>query len=286
MKTRLHFVAILCAMALAIAGAFAEGSFPGTGTRLPLQAATTFFANASTGADTNPCTAALQCQTGQRLIGLANTIDTQGFALGLQLADGNYPSGIVCNGPFIGGGIVTLLGNLTTPTNVVLNNGGIGTAVQVQNGCQLAVQGMRLKGNNDLAQSINFASVTLASIDFPATSGGSHIAARHHGFAQVTGPISISGGAAAHMLFANNAAAVEQNQTITFTASVVWSTAYAVGQYAASGKISGNNFVMGANTATGAHWSVDGNAILLTNGQCNNLPGSTAGVSTNQGICY
>jgi hypothetical protein len=286
MISRAVLVVFVC-LGLWIATSWSQNGTPmGPVARMSLYAPTTYYANASTGNDANPCTSGSPCLTAQRLINLQQSIDNHGYAVTLSLADGNYPAGVVCNGPFVGGGTVTLNGDATTPTNVVLNNGATGIAVSALNYCQLTVTNMSLKGNNDLVRAVNFGIVTVSGDDFTATSGGAHLAARHQGFIFKSGPVTISGGAQEHELFANNGVIFDTGNATTFTASVTFTTAFISGGFDASANIAANSYAFGGHTVTGPEYAVDGAAILYTNGNCSNLPGSTAGVATNNGLCY
>ena len=257
----------------------------GGGGRTILTQATTYYANASTGNDANPCTISSQCQTAQRLINLQTGIDNQGYAVTLQLADGTYPAGVVCSGPFLGGGTVTLQGNLTTWTNVVLNNGGTGTAIQATNGCFMSVAGMQVKGTSDLIQAVNNSTVMAGLIDF--ASGSSHFAARAASAIYVNQNVNISGTtASAHGMSFNNSVINEQNITISFSNNVAFSIGFMQVNFAASAKVSSLAFNYNGHTVTGPHFDAEGGGVLFANGGCNSYPGSTAGTTATQGQCY
>ena len=262
----------------------------GGGGRTILNAPTTYYANASTGNDASPCTISSQCQTAQRLINLQTGIDNQGYAVTLQLADGNYPAGVVCSSPFVGGGTVTLQGNTTTWTNVVLNSSlASNNAVQAATGCVISVVGMQVKGvaGQDTVMAISGGQITLNKIDFTATVGGTQVAARQTGsrIVKSQGAFTISGGALFHEVFTNNANILEGNATTTFTASVTYTDAYIGAKFGASANIQGNTYNLGAFTVTGPQYDVQTNSVLNANGGCSLLPGSSAGTTATGGQC-
>ncbi len=261
----------------------------GSGTvRTLLTGPATYYANASTGLDANPCTVGSPCQSAQRLIDLQKSIDNQGYPVALQLVTGSpalFPAGVVCNGPFVGGGVVTLQGDTTTWTNVVLNNGGTGVAVQAMNGCFLTVTGMQLKGSSDLIQAANKSFVTAGLIDFAA--GASHYAARGASNIIINNNVSISGTtAAAHGISINNSVIQEQNISISFSNNVAFSAGFIQVNYDASAKVTGLTYVLNGHTITGPRFDAEGSATLFANGGCGSFPGNSVGTTSTQGQCF
>ena len=52
------------------------------------------------------------------------TLDTAGYTVTIQVADGTYTTGIEITKAWMGGGNVHILGNTSTPSNVVISTGG------------------------------------------------------------------------------------------------------------------------------------------------------------------
>jgi len=251
----------------------------GASIRTLLSAPTTYYANVSTGNDADPCTSTLPCQTAQRLISLQSTIDNQGNAVTLQLASGNFPTGVVCNGPFVGGGVVTLAGTGSAPTTSI-NTGATGSAVTAQYGCNLTITNVAVFGNSDLIMAIYPGSmVTVSGIYYTATVGA-HLSARQGAHAQSSGPSTIAGGATEHEASTNNGQLVETGQTITFNTSVNFTDAYAVATYDGSMRLTGDTYV-NSGDATGPKIDIEGNAVLYTASGCASLPGSITAAANN-----
>lgn len=73
--------------------------------------------------------------TVQKAIDIVAALDIGVFNVTIQVADGTYTGSVVVNGPWLGSGVVTVQGNLTTPANVLFNTGA-NTAIKVTNGAR------------------------------------------------------------------------------------------------------------------------------------------------------
>lgn len=71
----------------------------------------------------------------QKAVNVALTLDLNSFALTINVATGTYGN-VTVPSPFVGG-LVTILGNTTTPSNVVMGS------LTCTNGAQIGVSGMR-----------------------------------------------------------------------------------------------------------------------------------------------
>jgi hypothetical protein len=83
------------------------------------------------------------------------TLDLNQHTVTVNVADGTYISTntIFLDGPFTGGGLVSFVGNTTTPNNVVVD-GGAGYAVHLRDGTSITFNGFKFKstlGNFDIA---------------------------------------------------------------------------------------------------------------------------------------
>lgn len=248
-----------------------------------LNGPTTFYANATTGNDANPCSLASPCQTAQRLIDLQNYVDNAGFAVTLQLADGTYPGAVACSHGFLGGGTVTLQGNVGTPTNVVLNSGLAPIGITATSGCRLYVTGIQVKGT-DRAIQLNDSGTTVfvCADDFPGGTGPALITAV--GLIKVTCGITVSGNYAALFQVQQNGAIV-MNQPVSFSGDVTFATAFINIFLNASINMTGSTFNLNGHTITGPRFRADSTGTIISGGLCGSLPGSIAGSATNQGQC-
>lgn len=95
-----------------------NGLLPGT--PLPLLAPRSYFANSSSGLDTNDClTTGTSCQTIQHIINLTQSLNMNGYNVTINLAAGTYAPFVA--GPLNGSGTATIIGNSTTPSSVVIS---------------------------------------------------------------------------------------------------------------------------------------------------------------------
>lgn len=116
--------------------------------RMMLRSARTFYVS-TTGSDTtnDGMSAAKPLATIQKAIDIIyQRFDCAGQVVTIQLADGTYTGGAAVRGeaPGLGAGSLTLLGNTTTPGNVIISPTN-SDAVAVYNGGRLVVKGIEVR---------------------------------------------------------------------------------------------------------------------------------------------
>jgi len=255
--------------------------------RWKLTAGPTFFVDVTNGNDTNDCLAAGSgnaCLTLQAAWNkIVNDVDMQGFTTTMQLADGTYTTGINSNlGPlgatYLG---IIILGNVTTPANVLLSCGASDCFRWFETGTPISVWIKSLKMQSTGGDAIrvlgagNYVRVT--AVNFGGVGTGVHI--RAYNFAEVdafTDSYTISGNASAHFNTNGYGQIGVQNETITITGTPAFSSAFATIQ-------GGNLLVQGdtfSGTATGARFSVNLGGVIDTAGAgATYLPGNAAGTT-------
>lgn len=134
---------------------------------------------------------------------LWETIDRAGYDVAINVVAGTYVGQIAFNGPSIGGGIVYLRGDTTTPTNVVLETTGASqTTVDVYNGAVVTVQGFKLK-TSSTGTCLTVQNDAIVSSDNLAFEGNTHVFTSRGHFVY-SGNYATAGNFGAHMHVTNN----------------------------------------------------------------------------------
>lgn len=211
---------------------------------------------------------------------VAAALDLGGNAVTVQVGAGTYAEAVTL-APLIGG-TGTLIGDTTTPSNVVISATSA-HAVQATNGNRAwTVRGFKLTTTTaGYGLHINNGSaITYNNLDFGAASGG-QITVLNVSSAICTGNYSISGGAPCHWFSDSNSTILSDADTITLSGTPDFSTAFAFAHGGAMLKLDGNTF---SGSATGKRYQVQNGAVIFVNGAGTSyLPGNTAGTGTNFG---
>jgi hypothetical protein len=215
----------------------------------------------------------------QKAINTIAALDISTYDVTIQVGDGTYTGTATVNGPWVGSGTVTLSGNLTTPSNVLLNSAG--SCIVVQSGGRLTVQGMRLQaaGGCLVATTNGFINM-LTKIEFGTTSFA-HVYVSMGGNIASTSNYSIVGGAPVHMQAESGGDIQFILMTVTLTGTPNFAAAFAVGGRAGIVESYMQTF---SGSATGARYSAAQNSVIFTNGGgANYFPGNAAGSTTTGG---
>lgn len=260
-------------------GTDANGNLQSNVVREVLGANRTYYV-ATTGSDSNSgLSAGSPFLTIQKAINTIYTLDLNSYTVTVQLADGTYTAGMTFTKPIVGG-TVQVVGNTTTPNNVVIST-STANAIYVESfPYNLKFSGMQLTttgGSNNCLYALNTPSnITLSKVNFGAA-GGVHI----YGFGNVAinnetnVSYEISGGATRHVDMRNGAKFSFVLGTVTLTGTPAFSQfSYAInssGVYWFQPVFSGS--------ATGQRYYVASLSMINTyGGGATFLPGSTAGV--------
>lgn len=210
---------------------------------------------------------------------IASQLDLNGYTVTVQVGPGTWTPAI--NLPTLVGGSGLLLGDATTPSNVIISTTSANCISAIAGNNFWTVQGFRLQtttsGNCLFVGSQ--ATLLYTNIDFGA-SAGSHVSCVNGALAQAIGNTSISGGAFAHWL-SSSALVVDDANTITITGTPAFSIGFAWAQALGYLECYSNTF---SGSATGARYYVASSALIFTNGGgATYLPGNAAGSSATGG---
>lgn len=217
----------------------------------------------------------------------AAALDSSIYNVTIQVADGTYNGLILCK-TMGGAGSITILGNSTTPANVVIttSNAAAGSNI-ISNSSQttynLQYFAITSASNNTFIGGVHSTlggRLELTGVNFGAFSGasGRHINSEVQGYIRLTGNYAITGGAAQHMIaFTGYIGNVAKTITISNTPAF---TLFAYCTGLGYMRLNGLTF---SGSATGTRYSVTENSIIYSGGVT--LPGDVAG-STAQGGQY
>ena len=254
--------------------------------REALSANRTYYVDTINGSDSNNGLAAGSgnaFKTIQKAIDTVAGLDLSIYNVTIQVGAGTYTGGVIVNGPWIGAGTVTLVGDVTTPSNVVISTTSA-DAIKLQNGARLAIGGFKLQtttsGCGILSTSGAAASVVgkmeygaCDTAHLRADGSGSNIA--------ISSPYSISGGANAHYM-AGLASTINASSlgvvTVSGTPNFNYAFVYIEFSYV---RAFGNTY---SGSATGSRYSVNANGAIQTAGAGENyFPGNSNGTKATGG---
>jgi hypothetical protein len=258
-----------------------ETQLSGLWARQQLTAARTYYVRTD-GGDGNTGlanTAGGAFLTIQKAINAAGALDNGGFDITIQVGNGTY-TGANTLKSFVGSGKIIIVGDETTPANVVISvtsgncfsgNGVLGT---------YSLRGMQLKTTTSgiCIRAFSLTYVEFQNIDFAASVH--HIQAQNQSVITATGNWSISGGADIHIASYVGSSVNTNGRTITITGTPNF-TSYFVDASFAMAYCYGMTF---SGSATGARYNVSLNGVIFTNGGgANYLPGNAAGTTATGG---
>lgn len=227
-----------------------------------------------------------------KFFSVLNALDKNGFSVTCQLANGTYSIAAQINANTgFGTGTVTLIGDTTTPSNVIITANATATNIYCSNCDNLKLQGFMLVATGSAVSPVRSllkverGSVEIFKIDFNAVTGTAftvHIEGVN-GIVNILS-YSISSSVFAHYYFTSYAVleAYLNAATITLTGSPNFSTAFAYIDIALA-KIN-KDFIAFSGSATGARYLVSGNGVIQTNaGGASFLSGNSAGTTSTGG---
>jgi hypothetical protein len=253
----------------------------GSGGREVLSADRTYYVRAD-GSDSND---GLSNSSGgafltiQKAIDTAVGVDLSTFAITIQVGAGTY-TGANTLKSYIGVGPITIQGDTSTPSNVVISTT---SAVCVTgNGVtgKYVIKGVKFQTttSGNCITLDNQTILDIESVDFGTTASGfSHISVGAHANLTVTGNYSITGNAQDHWLARTIGLITCSGRTITLTGTPAFTT-FARALRGAGITTTGNTF---SGAATGTRYSVTMNAWVESLGAT--LPGNAAGSTATGG---
>jgi hypothetical protein len=219
----------------------------------------------------------------QKAVDVTCGLDLSIYNVTIQVRSGTFTGTAAFSGPWAGKGSVTIKGDSSTPSNCVistsgvcLSNTGVLPAILTIDGFKLTSSANSCLANNGLG-TINFQNIEFgsASIRHISISGGRVVA---------TGNYSISGGAQIHCYVENLGYAQLNSRTVTFSASVAFSSAFTTVTRASGLLANSMTFTLGAFSVTGTRYSVSNNGWVITSGGgASYFPGDAAGSTATGG---
>lgn len=210
-------------------------------------------------------------------------VDLGGFTATISCADGTYTTPVIISNPWTGSGNVILQGNISTPSNCILHTTSA-NCVQVNNGCQLSIQGFELEtttsGNG--IDSAGYLGI-IGNMNFGTmASGQAHMTANTGGVIVISSSYTISGNAAQHLGANQRGEIAMAAGTVTLSGTPAFSV-FAQATDLGLLTITGVSY---SGSGTGTYYSATANSVIDTGGSGPTFfPGNSAG-STGTGGQY
>lgn len=263
------------------ASAIVRISPPTSQFREVLTTARSYYVNGSTGSDSNTgLSSGAAFATIQKALDTVAMLDININNVTISVADGTYTGANIVSGPWLGSGTVSIVGNVTTPGNVVINPPG-GTCFLVQNGGSLSISGVETRGNAGLyAGSSGIITVT-GPVRFGATNAY-QVYATSNGQISIGSNYTISGGALVHVIAEFGGIITATSLTVTLTGTPAFTT---FAQATRSGSYIGYYLNTFSGSATGQRYTAASGGFIDVNlAGTTYLPGNSAGTGTNYGV--
>ncbi|MBV5347846.1 hypothetical protein JZU46_06505, partial [bacterium] len=211
----------------------------------------------------------------QKAVDVAASLDTLIYNVTIQISAGTYASPITCK-QCVGAGTVTIIGNETTPANVVTNGGGAFHSKGIQT--KYIIKGIKGTGTGSFVNASMNSAIEFQNCEIANT--GQQIRAEDGGIITATGNYEIVSGASSSVAAVGGGVIRVQGRTITLINTPAFSIFCDVN---VAGKIffNSNTFI---GSATGIRYYLQLNSVCLTNGAGPTyIPGNTDGVSITGG---
>lgn len=221
--------------------------------------------------------------TVQKAIDTVATLDIATFGANIHVADGTFSRALI-NGPWVGSGTVTLIGNTTTPANCVLDTTALGGSqdagcVTVQNAGSLTVMGFKClnsSGNANVPLLISRFGGTLHFTTMNFGVGGRQVAAASLGSIIADGAYTISASATYHWFASLSGSIIVEGRALTLSGTPAF-TAFGFGGYNGAMVVDSNSYT---GSATGKRFECTaGGGIAELSGSLTALPGNAAGTT-------
>ena len=244
----------------------------------------------NTGADTNDGsaqTAASAFLTIGKAVTVAQSLDLNGFAVTIQVADGTYNEAVTVPAKLIGQVGRTGLrfrGNLVTPTNATWRTIAVSHPLSISDGAQLAIGGFSMTTSVAGAQCMYAERGAGILIDGNMNYGPAYAHFLINNFSSlfITANYTISGGGANHLYIANGGAVTAVGISAALLGVSNFSVAFAYGISLANIGTLGLTY---PGSATGPRYKSELNSVLNSNlGGPTYFPGNAAGTTATGGL--
>ncbi len=197
--------------------------------------------------------------TAQKALDAVSALDCSIYDATIQLGAGTRTAAMTWRG-HVGSGTVTLLGDTTTPANVLFSTTSA-TCLTLAPFSRLTISGMKLQTTTggDCVRLSPFSQLRIgAGINF-GPCAGAHIACYHGNVANTDNAYTISGGAMRHLSLIGACFVEYASFTLTLSGTPAWSNAFI---YATSGAQVTMQSVTMSGAATGKRYELTFNAGL------------------------
>ncbi len=209
----------------------------------------------------------------QKAVDVVARLDRSIHNVTISVAAGTYTGAVSVSGWGPGSGTVTILGDVATPSNVLLDV--VGIPITFSGGVRASIGGFKIQSTSFGIYVTAGARVTIPyAMDYGACTFA-QILIEVASSVTITADYTISGGASAHWQLASaHAVLVCTNRTITLTGTPAFTT-FLRANFFGSATVSGNTF---SGSATGSRYAASVQAVVYVSGAgATYLPGSTAG---------
>lgn len=218
-----------------------------------------------------------------KALAVASSIDGSIYNMQITVGPGTWTVPVVLP-QFIGSGQWTLIGDTTTPSNVIISTGTAGACIRANAiNSTWRVRGFKLQcgtGRNGI-EAMGGSSVQYGEIDFGAC-GTAHLYATNGSTLTAIQSTAISGGALIHWFISAASKLTDAGWTITLVGTPAFSNAFIQTDSCSVCAVNNNTFV---GSATGVRYTVAANAVVGVNGAGTSyLPGSAAGSVSTGGL--
>lgn len=255
------------------------------GYREVLQAARTYYVRT----DGNDANTGLVDSAGgafltvQKAVDVVASLDMSIYQVTIQVRSGTYTGGIGLR-KTIGSLVPAIVGDTTTPSNVVFsNNNDIFSIFGSGNNWRISGVKVTTTAGGSAFRASTYGSLIIEKIDF-GTCSGMHMFAEYGGNITVGFNLfsySITGGANVHMFARFGGVILNLQQTVTLTGTPAFSDFASITTLTLI-RADGCSF---SGAATGRRYSSDGNSVIYVAGAgATYFPGNVAGVTSNQGL--
>jgi hypothetical protein len=221
----------------------------------------------------------------QKAIDTASGLDNAGFDVTISVASGTYTGANILK-TFVGSGQIIIVGDETTPTNVIINPTSANCFSLTQSG-KYALRGMKLTtttSGSGIFAAAPGAIITFQKLNFGTmASGGYQIFVFGSGtIITATGIYTISGNAGFHMYVGAPGSEIVAGVAITLSGTPAFASAFIGVDYQGLALVSGSSFT---GSATGKRYQANLNGIIQTaGGGLTFLPGNSSGTTATGGI--
>lgn len=220
--------------------------------------------------------------TKQKAIDVVAGLDISIYNVTIQVGNGTYTGNVSVSAPWVGSGTVTLLGDASTPSNVVMS--GSGVKISVSPSGRLSISGLDISTSGDSCLYASGQSrITISGACRFGTVGTRHMWAEAGAKINITADYTIYGGGVYHYFIITTGQIACIGRTVTSSGTPAFSGSFVLADRIGLIEAHASTY---SGAATGKRYQADSNAVIFTNGGgASYFPGNSAG-STSTGGQY